>query len=173
MTQTWFIHGALPLTRWPMQVLTLLLVLPNCAARNPKHVVVDDPKVARARHRRKPRRGQQGPEIKGLHFWQHASFDPWAASHEHNVPPEYLGLSEAEKHWMPQEEWFARRNLTQRIEHLFPMIDANRDGLVELAELEKWHHINKVFVEKARAAQSMVRSRFFLICALRHIYHCG
>ena len=74
-------------------------------------------------------------------------------------------MSQAELQWLAPEEWFQRRNLTKRILQLFPLIDANHDAYVDVAELEKWHHINKVFVEKARAAQSLVR-------AARHEHIC-
>ena len=95
--------------------------------------------------------------MSGMHFWTRATFDPWAAAHEGVAPPEYLGISQAEQHWVPQDDWYRRRNLTERVLHLFPLMDTNADDFVDLPELERWHHVNKVFIEKARAALSMVR----------------
>jgi hypothetical protein len=104
-----------------------------------------------------------------MKFWERATFDPWAVAHQGTVPPEYLGLSAAEKGWVPPQEWFERRNLTERMIQIFPLMDSNSDGYVVLKELELWHHVNKVFVEKSRAAQSLVccqQSEEFFFCSL-------
>jgi hypothetical protein len=95
---------------------------------------------------------------KGMLFWQRATFDPWAVAHAGTVPPELLGMSTAEQHWAPPEEWFATHNMTARIVQIFSLMDANHDAAIELAELERWHHVNKVFIEKQRAAESLVRA---------------
>ena len=139
---------------WSLQVLLLLLPLARCTRK------------ARTMG---PNKSDKAPAAKrdtrGVHFWMRATFDPWEVAHEKITPPEYLGISKAEERWEPPAHWFATRNLTERLAQIFPLMDSNGDGFVDMQELERWHHINKVFVEKSRANQSMVRQAQ---CLLRH-----
>lgn len=132
--------------------LCALAATPAAAARQP----TPPAPAAKGKQHHTHHKMQPG-DTKGMKFWEHATFDPWAVAHSGTVPPEYLGMSKAEEHWIAPEEWFDRRNLTERIMHIFPLIDMNNNGFVELKELERWHHVNKVFVEKARAKESLVR----------------
>jgi len=83
-------------------------------------------------------------EVKGEHNEQydHASFDPDAAHHNHELEDAYddgHDPYDSQGNWQ-DEDMNGGFNITQRLHELFPLIDADKNGYVSRSEMEVWHY---------------------------------
>uniref|UniRef100_A0A061R5D3 Calcium-binding ef hand family protein isoform 1 n=1 Tax=Tetraselmis sp. GSL018 TaxID=582737 RepID=A0A061R5D3_9CHLO len=86
---------------------------------------------------------------------ERAMFDPEVASHEPDADLEYLGYDQDEDfdddfdHY--RYGYWGRFNATERLLEIFPQIDRDGNGFVEILELHDWHHQNGMNASMRRA----------------------